>query len=466
MQESQDPDQPCKRCAKAKRQCIVTQPSRKRQKKSDNRVAELEKKLDALTAVLHAQQQSGPLPPIARPDSYDQRFVPQSLTETEPSRDAVQSDINATRPSNSAASRNHQGLSSASYASPSGESKKRKLTQDLSTCLTSEQPQDFVADQVSSDDLGRSESAIRKELSSSEPDIIIARIRSLVEPAVYTKIFNRYVEELSPHLPAVVFPPGTTAEEVLKEKPMLFLCIVASACIGFVDFEVQRALSIDVVNATADSVIRSGNKSLEIVQALQVSIMWYKPLEKPDQANFYQIIHIGAVMGLDIGLGRRYNPGMTRRGFGGPRHDMLPKILRAQVDSDTVEARRAWLGCYYLCASVSMVLRRPNLIRWTAYMQECIEFLETSPDALPTDRLFAQHVRIQHICEEIQVSFMMDDASATTISISDPKVSYTLNVLEQKLKDWEDQVPKDLQKPELMFFRDVTSLYLHEIAMQ
>lgn len=43
---------PCKRCAKAGRQCIVTPPTRKRQKKADGRVAELERKIDALTATL------------------------------------------------------------------------------------------------------------------------------------------------------------------------------------------------------------------------------------------------------------------------------------------------------------------------------------------------------------------------------------------------------------------------------
>lgn len=44
----QDPAHPegkCKRCAKAGSQCITTQPNRKRQKKADNRVAELEKKM-------------------------------------------------------------------------------------------------------------------------------------------------------------------------------------------------------------------------------------------------------------------------------------------------------------------------------------------------------------------------------------------------------------------------------------
>jgi hypothetical protein len=47
----------CRRCAKANRLCIFTLPTRKRQKKADSKVAELERKIDALTATLNASRQ-------------------------------------------------------------------------------------------------------------------------------------------------------------------------------------------------------------------------------------------------------------------------------------------------------------------------------------------------------------------------------------------------------------------------
>ena len=53
------PGQPCTRCLKANRRCVVTPPSRKRQRKSENKVVELEKKIDALTATLLSKQQPG-----------------------------------------------------------------------------------------------------------------------------------------------------------------------------------------------------------------------------------------------------------------------------------------------------------------------------------------------------------------------------------------------------------------------
>ena len=97
-------------------------------------------------------------------------------------------------------------------------------------------------------------------------------------------------------------------------------------------------------------------------------------------------------------------------------------------------------------------------------MKECIEVLETHPDAFPSDKLFCQHVKIQHICEDIGLQFLMDDNTAT-ISITDPKVTYALNVLENQLKSWKEQIPPECRTKELVFFEHVAGLYLHEIAL-
>lgn len=119
---------------------------------------------------------------------------------------------------------------------------------------------------------------------------------------------------------------------------------------------------------------------------------------------------------------------------------------------------------YLTALSASMVLRRPNLVRWTKYMKECIEVLEFHSDAYPSDKYFCQLVKIQHICEDIGFQFLMDDNTAT-ISITDPKVTYALTVLENQLKTWKENIPAECRGRGLQFFEHVTSLYLHEIAL-
>lgn len=185
----------------------------------------------------------------------------------------------------------------------------------------------------------------------STPQEFVGRINSLISPDMASTIFNRYITKLAPHLPAVVFPAGTTAEHVFKEKPILYVCILAAASHGTLHPDTSKQIVREAVGAIADCVVRNGAKSLELIQAMQVTALWYKPPEKAEQTNFYQIIHMAAVMALDIGLGKRFNPAKARRGFGGPNANFAPGPHKTlPQDSDTLDARRAWLGCYYLCA--------------------------------------------------------------------------------------------------------------------
>lgn len=115
--------------------------------------------------------------------------------------------------------------------------------------------------------------------------------------------------------------------------------------------------------------------------------------------------------------------------------------------------------------SASMVLRRPNLVRWTNYMAECVTELETHPEAAPTDRLFCQHIKLQHICEQIGQQFYMDDPSAAKIDINDAQVSYNVKSLENDLSEWKKNIPADCRVPGLVFFEHVCNLYAHEIVL-
>lgn len=79
--DQERPEQSCRRCAKAGRPCVTTPPTRKRQKKADSRVAELERKIDALTATLHAQKTGGPEIKNHGSIAYDGNPPPMSMSE-------------------------------------------------------------------------------------------------------------------------------------------------------------------------------------------------------------------------------------------------------------------------------------------------------------------------------------------------------------------------------------------------
>jgi hypothetical protein len=261
--------------------------------------------------------------------------------------------------------------------------------------------------------------------------------RGIVGMEKATKMFDRFINKMMHHMPAVIFLPSTTAADVRKSKPTLFLAVLCAGA-GTDNPEIQRVLTKELMAIFAEKVICHGEKTLELVQALLVSTIWYWPPEHFEELKFYQLIHLAAVMALDINMNKRSKIPKSRHVPAGPwRRTPFP-------DAESLEARRAWLGCYFMCAATAMGLRRPNLIRWTNYMAECVDVLETSPEAAPTDKILCQWVRVQHIAEDVSLQFQMDDPMAT-VNIADSKVQYALKGFERDLDHWSKQVPAELR---------------------
>ena len=105
-----------------------------------------------------------------------------------------------------------------------------------------------------------------------------------------------------------------------------------------------------------------------------------------------------------------------------------------------------------------MSLRRPLLLRWSAYNDECLELLKTAPDALPSDKWLSHLVRIQHIAEDVGFQFSMDDP-ASVISLSDTKTQYHLKGFETKLEEWRQHAPTDVSQRKAFFLLLVDSFH-------
>lgn len=94
-----------------------------------------------------------------------------------------------------------------------------------------------------------------------------------------------------------------------------------------------------------------------------------------------------------------------------------------------------------------MSLRHPIFIRWSPYIEESIEFLSSSSEALPSDAWLCELVKLQHIGEEVAFVFSMDDP-AFGISLSDPKTHYHLKTFERQLSQWRQNSKVDLSTRE------------------
>lgn len=177
--------------------------------------------------------------------------------------------------------------------------------------------------------------------ASQSPDVTQ---RGIISTDLATELFNTYITELVPHYPAVVFPIGVTAAEVRRTKPTLFLAIIAAAS-GKSDPSLYSTLNSEVVAAYAQQIVVGGQKSVELVQAMIVTSVWYYPPGKFSQLKFYEYIHMAATMALDIGLGT--NSKTLRRRRMQPNEE-TPVSDEGDANDDELEKRRTFLACYLI----------------------------------------------------------------------------------------------------------------------
>ena len=460
-----DPNEgPCKRCKKAGRNCVVTAPTRKRQKKTDSRVSELEKKIDALTASLQARV----APPAHNqsPHSHNNHHQQQQygspgvVSPGSASGVAAHGD-RARQHSDSTQGNEHRRWDKEvapwdQRGGPAGNDspfqqlitiagQKRKAGEDGGQQQQQQQQRRGEAkDERTPSTTAAAMGWPAYTSKATDGDVVD---RGLVPKEMALELFAKYKSQMVRHLPGVVFPPSTTVAELRKTKPVLFLSIMAAA--SGENHSLQRVLQKELMQIFAERVIVTGEKNLELVQALTVAVIWYWPPEYFEELKFYQLIHIAAVMAIDIGLGRKSPPRGGRGGSlaGGAAWRENPNRRNPPPDPLSLESRRTWLTCYYLAANTAISLHRPNLIRWTPFMAESMEILQTSPDAAPTDKYFCHLVWTHHLGEQISNQFSMDDPSAA-VNIADPRTQYALRAFERDLERYIATVPQEQMQGE------------------
>ncbi|KAI9372113.1 hypothetical protein BJX61DRAFT_542997 [Aspergillus egyptiacus] len=446
-----NPDEPCKRCAKSGRLCIVTVPTRKRQKKTEGRVAELERKIEALTASIQGSSAIDALLPSnnsaqsssSREEHVGRRWLVSGQGGPDDSTISSRPEL-----TNQAGSKRHY----------SGEVKEGDAfvssvqSQSSYTSLSAERTVDTPRRPWPTPSAVETPGA--RECVNKGPDIID---KGLVSPDVALDAFTRYVEAMSGHIPMVVFPPGTQMSEVRKYRPVLFHAIIAVAVGPFLP-SAQGPLLQELYKTISERVIVRGEKSLDLVQALLVSCIFYTPPENFEEIKFYQLAQLAVNVGMDIGL---YRKSSKAKPF-----NLMKEVVKhpPSTDPDSPEARRAWLGCYYVSVQTSSALRRPILVRWLPYMDDCVAILENSPDALPSDKLMVQWARLARIIEDISARFFAED-SGDGLSLSEPRFQFTMKAFEKQLEQWKRETLRKHNSAIMSQAEAIVNIYLHENAM-
>ena len=296
-------------------------------------------------------------------------------------------------------------------------------------------------------------------------------------------LLESYRTDLFPFFPIVAIHARWTAETLRHEKPTLFLAVIAAAASK--DSPVLSArLDHEVLANYAARTVVSSEKSLEILQALLISSVWYHPPAKYVQLKYYEYMQMAASMAMDLGIAKRASQVRGRLGQSSmaPPEEKEPRVHQAEdvshpdlsmssrprdailVSTADTESRRTFLACCIVCAGVALSLRRPNILRVTSYARECADCLAWYPDVLPTDRTLLAWFNLIVIGEDMSAALCYDDPDAVA-SITQLRTQVMLKDFASRLTAWHSQTSADVLIPSLRIMYHALRLYLHEIVL-
>lgn len=238
---------PCERCVRLNKECVLSAP--KRQK---DRVAELEAQVAALTRLLQEQGIEDPT---------------------------------------SAAIQSGEGRSTTSPppASLNGEStvhaRKRRLLDDS--------PASSSLEYVSATPLS----------SRNGEHKFLSKLDKIVPLELQERILERYVTDIVPIFPVVPVPGNPTIDSMRAERPVLLQAILYAASPGILSLDMQEDVARMFLNLISSQTYEQGEKPLELIQAIQITCLWYRAPKHHKHIAAYQLISLASNLAEDIGIG-------------------------------------------------------------------------------------------------------------------------------------------------------------------
>ncbi|KAH9909551.1 hypothetical protein F4778DRAFT_775468 [Xylariomycetidae sp. FL2044] len=195
-------------------------------------------------------------------------------------------------------------------------------------------------------------------------DVVDAGFLTLEESA---GLLELYKSSMTLHFPFVVVPPHTTAEALRREKPFLFLSILAVT--SFSNVRLQRKLCHVVMDRVTMRLFSGEKLSLDLLQGI--------------------LVYIACIV-----LDARYDRaplGSWNSDVGG-QHG--PIIFQGVPRGRVADEQRAAAGCVYLATTVSRFYQKTNTMPCTPYIEQCC-FVLSQECEYPTDRLLHGLIRLQ-----------------------------------------------------------------------
>ncbi|TVY32046.1 Transcriptional regulator [Lachnellula subtilissima] len=254
----------------------------------------------------------------------------------------------------------------------------------------------------------------------------------------------QYFRSTASNSPFVIISPDTSIDYLRRQKPFLLLTVLAMATVN--NMKLQKLLDQEIRDTLGRRVFMSGEKSLDLLQGILIYLTWHHFFFEPEHQQIYQLCQLAASMAIDLEItasqqDRTHTPSTS--------FNLLSVIAESPVklsSSQDAEAKRAFLGCYYITSTLCIGLRKPNNIKYTTYTEECCQVLAAAQE-FESDALIPYFVRLQKLAHDINQTFDYD-GHQDLASLDPVRVEMLVKAFKQQLSEFEKTFPAEIWKHE------------------
>lgn len=176
-----------------------------------------------------------------------------------------------------------------------------------------------------------------------------------ISPEYAEYLMHVYISECCPLYPAVQIDPTVSLELLKTSRPYLLRAVLAAAALKC-DPDLALHLQSENNQTYANVFITDMPKTLDLVQAILVSVLWCCPPKNSlNNRKFYELSNLAISIALEIGLDSK--------------HGGSPGGAGKDVPGANLERERTFLGCYILSLGfVETTICRLEIVNLTAWL--------------------------------------------------------------------------------------------------
>ncbi|KAF3043632.1 hypothetical protein E8E12_002090 [Didymella heteroderae] len=204
---------------------------------------------------------------------------------------------------------------------------------------------------------------------------------------VHMQLLMDTYRTMSDYFPFVTLPKELTCRDLLQQRPMLMFAVLTVA--SYDSVLLQLTLSREFRKVVMVKVM-NGEKSLDLLQGLLVFIAWHHHYMDAQAVSIPMLLQICAGIAGDLGL------------------DSLTPSMRSPLQRENPrdrEAKRAYLGCYYLASNIGLTEPgKARIVSYTSTLRTYASELASSWEH-KSDAILPILVDICQFTEDVQETF-------------------------------------------------------------